>query len=132
MAVRSDQACQVHFMVKKRVNLELARLGYSIASTSAIEWENGTARESTMFVGRKGLSFAYLKRSRVVAAEVARLSYNLRVHSSLRVRLEEAVERQKFMQRTPAMAVGIADRVWTWLELLGSPVWALGMRNHAT
>jgi IS1 family transposase len=118
---------------QKRVNLELARFGYSIANTSAIERQNATARESTMFMGRKGLSFAHLERSRVVAAEVARLSYNwVRMHSSLRVGLEEAFERRRFTQRTPAMAVGIADRVWTWLELLGSPVWALGMRNHAT
>jgi IS1 family transposase len=118
---------------QKRVNLELTRLGYSIANTSAIERQNGTARQSTMFMGRKGLSFAHLERSRVAAAEVARLSYNwVRAHSSLRVRLEEAVGRQKWVQRTPAMAVGISDRVWAWLDVLGSPVWALGMRNHST
>ena len=118
---------------QKRVNLELARLGYSIANTSAIERQNGTARQSTMFMGRKGLSFAHLERSRVIAAEVARLSYNwVRVHSSLRVRREEAVGRLKFTQRTPAMAIGISDQVWAWLDVLGSPVWALGMRNHST
>ena len=118
---------------QKRVDLELARLGYNIANTSAIERQNGTARGSTMFMGRKGLSFAHLERSRVMAAEVARLSYNwVRVHSSLRVRLEEAVGRQKFKERTPAMAIGIADRVWGWLDVLGSPVWALGMRNYST
>jgi hypothetical protein len=118
---------------QKRVDLELTRLGYSIANTSAIERQNGTARQSTMFMGRKGLSFAHLERSRVAAAEVARLSYNwVRAHSSLRVRLEEAVGRQKWVQRTPAMAVGISDRVWAWLDVLGSPVWALAMRNHST
>ena len=30
------------------------------------------------------------------------------------------------------MAVGIADRVWAWLDVLASPVWALGVRNPAT
>ncbi len=82
---------------------------------------------------RKGLSFAHLKRSRVVAAEVARLSSNwVWVHSSLRVRVEEAVGHQKFKQQTPATAIGIADRAWDWLDVLSSPVWVLGMRNHAT
>lgn len=42
---------------QKRVNLELHRLGYNIANTSAIERQNGSARESTKFMGRKGLSF---------------------------------------------------------------------------
>ena len=118
---------------QKRIDLELERLGYSIANTSAIERQNGTARQSTMFMDRKGLSFAHLERSRVCAAEVARLSYNwARVHSSLRVRLEVMVGRRKYAPRTPAMAIGIADRVWVWAELLGLPVWVLGVRNHST
>ena len=120
---------------QKRINLELEQLGYNIANTSAIERQNGTARQSTMFMGRKGLSFAHLKRSRVVAAQIARLSYNwVRIHSSLRILLEVMVGRRKYEQRTPAMAIGITTRVWNWVELLGLPVWtmALGVRNHST
>ena len=120
---------------QKRINLELEQLGYNIANTSAIERQNGTARQSTMFMGRKGLSFAHLKRSRVVAAQIARLSYNwVRTHSSLRILLEVMVGRRKYEQRTPAMAIGITTRVWNWVELLGLPVWtmALGVRNHST
>ena len=84
---------------------------------------------------RKGLSFAHLERSRVVAAQIARLSYNwVRIHSSLRMLLEVMVGRRKYEQRTPAMAIGITTRVWNWVELLGLPVWtmALGVRNHST
>ena len=84
---------------------------------------------------RKGLSFAHLERSRVVAAQIARLSYNwVRIHSSLRILLEVMVGRRKYEQRTPAMAIGITTRVWNWVELLSVPVWAmaLGVRNHST
>ena len=37
---------------QKRINLELEQLGYNIANTSAIERQNGTARQSTMFMER--------------------------------------------------------------------------------
>lgn len=120
---------------QKRINVELEQLGYNIANTSAIERQNGTARQGTMFMNRKGLSFAHLDRSRVVAAQIARLSYNwVRVHSSLRELLEVMVGRRKYDQRTPAMAIGITTRVWDWLDLLSVPVWAMdmGVRNHST
>jgi IS1 family transposase len=129
-----------------RVSLELSRLKYNVGNTSAIERQNGTrpgplgaavgprqARQHTMYMGRKGLSFAHLKRSRVAAAEITRLSYNwMRPHSSLRVKLEKAVGTREYDQRTPAMAIGIADKIWTWGQVLSWPVWALPMRNHST
>lgn len=116
-----------------RVTLENARLGYNIANTSAIERQNGSARESTMFLGRKGLSFARLPRSRVYAAEITRLAYNwVRTNRSLRVPLVEPIGRKRFEQRTPSMAIGITSRVWSWAELVVTPVWALAVRNHST
>jgi IS1 family transposase/transposase-like protein len=116
-----------------RVSLELSRLKYNVGNTSAIERQNGTARQHTMYMGRKGLSFAHLNRSRVAAAEITRLSYNwVQPHSSLRVKLEQPMGRREYDQRTPAMAIGIADRIWTWGEILSWPVWALPMRNHST
>jgi IS1 family transposase len=112
---------------------QLSRLKYNVGNTSAIERQNGTARQHTMYMGRKGLSFAHLKRSRVAAAEITRLSYNwMRPHSSLRVKLEKAVGTREYDQRTPAMAIGIADKIWTWGQVLSWPVWALPMRNHST
>jgi hypothetical protein len=116
-----------------RVELENTRLGFNIANTSAIERNNGSSRESTMFMGRKGLSFARLPRSRVYAAQIARLSYNwVRTNRSLRVALVEPIGRKRFMQRTPAMAIGITSRVWSWAELVVTPVWAMAARNHST
>jgi IS1 family transposase len=117
----------------KRIETELVRLGYNIANTSAIERQNGTARQHTMFMDRKGLSFAHLIRSRVVAAQITRLSYNwVRTHSSLRVPLEIPVGKRKYDQRTPAMAIGITSHIWEWLDLLTLPVWAMALRNHST
>lgn len=118
---------------KVRVELENTRLGYTIANTSAIERYNGSARESTMFMGRKGLSFARLPRSRVYASEITRLAYNwVRTNRSLRVPLVESIGRKRFEQRTPAMAIGITSRVWSWAELVVTTVWALAARNHST
>lgn len=116
-----------------RVELENTRLGYNIANTSAIERQNGTARESTMFMGRKGLSFARLPRSRVYAAQIAHLTYNwVRVHRSLRLRLEEPIGRKQYLQRTPAMVIGVSSKVWSWAELVVTTVWVLAARNHST
>lgn len=118
---------------KVRVDLENTRLGFNIANTSAIERYNGSARESTMFMGRKGLSFARLPRSRVYAAQITRLAYNwVRKNRSLRVPLVVPIGRKRFEQRTPAMVIGITSRVWSWAELVVTPVWALAMRNHST
>lgn len=37
---------------------------------------------------------------------------------ALRVQLEVQIRRSLYLERTPAMAAGIADRVWTTLDLL--------------
>jgi hypothetical protein len=41
-----------------------------------------------------------------------------RVNRAVRVRLEKPVGRRLFEDRTPAMAIGLASRVWTVLDLL--------------
>ena len=43
-------------------------------------------------------------------------------HRSLRVKLDEPVGRHQFAKRTPAMAVGITDTVWSVLRLLNTVV----------
>jgi hypothetical protein len=116
-----------------RVDLENTRLGYNIANTSAIERHNGSARQSTMFMGRKGLSFARLPRSRVYAAEITRLACNwVRTNRSLRVPLLAPIGRNRFEKRTPAMAIGITSKVWSWAVLVVTPVWSMAVQNHST
>lgn len=110
-----------------RIRLELERLGYNTPNTSAVERQNGTARQHTPHMHRKGLAFAHKKITRVGLAELVRLDYNwVKTCRSLKVELPERVGRQKYLKRTPAMAMGLTDRVFTLGELLATPIHALG------
>ena len=42
----------------------------------------------------------------------------VRPHSSLRVELPEPQGRRKWLQRTPAMAAGLTDHIWSIRELV--------------
>ncbi|GGJ55180.1 IS1 transposase [Deinococcus roseus] len=109
-----------------RIKLELERLGYNTPNTSAVERQNGTARQHTPHMHRKGLAFAHKQITRVGLAELVRLDYNwVKTCRSLKVELPERVGRQKYLKRTPAMAMGLTDQVFTLGELLATPLHAL-------
>ena len=42
----------------------------------------------------------------------------LRHHIALRVRLMEPADGRRYDRRTPVMAIGLADHIWTWTEYL--------------
>lgn len=110
-----------------RIRLELERLGYTTPNTSAVERQNGTARQHNPYMHRKGLCFAHKKITRVGLAELERLSYNwAKTCRSLQVELPEQIGRQKYLHRTPAMALGLTDRVFKLGELLATPLYRLG------
>lgn len=102
----------------------LAELGLSI-STSLIERLNLTLRHALAPLGRKSWSFCKDRtqmRRRVV---VFQAFYNFaRPHMSLRLPLVEqelqdsGLIQPKWRHRTPAMAAGLTDHVWTFRELL--------------
>ena len=102
----------------------LAELGLSI-STSLIERLNLTLRHALAPLGRKSWSFCKDRtqmRRRVV---VSQAFYNFaRPHMSLRLPLVEqelqdsGLIQPKWRHRTPAMAAGLTDHVWTFRELL--------------
>jgi IS1 family transposase len=107
------------FGSQKTLNKGLKRLGYQTGNTSAIERFNGTNRGMNAFQVRKGLSFARREESRVVMAWLVACVYNwCRVNRAVRVKLEQPVGRRLFEDRTPAMAIGLATRVWSVLDLL--------------
>lgn len=107
------------FGSKKTLNKGLKRLGYTTGNTSAIERFNGTNRGMNAFQVRKGLSFARRVESRVVMGWLVACVYNwCRVNRAVRMRLEKPVGRRLFEDRTPAMAIGLAIRVWSVLDLL--------------
>lgn len=97
-----------------------AEMGLSI-STTLFERLNLTFRQALAPLVRRTLSFS---KDRVRLEQQTRFFqafYNVaRPHMSLREQLAESAQRfeQKWTQKTPAMAAGIADHVWTFRELL--------------
>lgn len=110
---------------KKRVNQALKRLGYSVPNTSAIERYNGTARRMGVFQIRKTLAFAGRTDSKEHMGWWNTAVYNwCRTHRSIRQFLAQPIGRQLYRQLTPAMAIGLADHVFTIAELLLTPVYS--------
>ncbi|TNM72836.1 hypothetical protein FHR04_02665 [Deinococcus radiopugnans ATCC 19172] len=108
---------------QRRVNQELASLGHNTPNTSAVERHNGTARRMNPHQVRRSLAFARLPHVRQTVSDLVNGIYNFcRVNRSLRVKLDEPVRRRQYAQRTPAMAIGITDTVWSVLRLLGTVV----------
>lgn len=107
------------FGSRKTLKTGLKRLGYTTGNTSAIERFNGTNRGMNAFQVRKGLSFARRVESRVVMGWLVACVYNwCRMNRAVRVKLEKPVGKRLFEDRTPAMAIGLASRVWSVLDLL--------------
>jgi len=111
---------------KARVNRELEKLNYNVPNTSAVERQNGTARQHNAFMKRKGLALAKKTLTRDAVAQISRLNYNwVAQHRSLKILLDKPIGRRKYQHRTPAMAVGISSRIFSLPELLATPVHVL-------
>ena len=105
-----------------RVKEELDRLGHRTANTSAVERQNGTARRMNPHLVRKSLAFARLAIHRVRLAHLVQGVYNwCRTQRGLRVKLDVPKGRQYYQQRTPAMAIGVTDNVWSLRAWLSQP-----------
>jgi len=90
-------------------------------NTAYVERDNLTSRQSNGRLVRKTLSHSkkehFLRRH--IALEDAIYNF-VRPHSALRVRLpRRGAYGRKWQQRTPAMAAGLTDHIWTLDELLG-------------
>jgi IS1 family transposase/transposase-like protein len=104
---------------KKCVNKGLRQMGDFKINTSAIERSNLTARGMNANQVRKSACFARSLESRHSMAWWTTTVYNFsRTSRALRIKLKEPIGRKLYLERTPAMAAGIADYVWTTLELL--------------
>ena len=108
---------------QRRIDQELAALGYATPNTSAVERHNATARRMNPHQARRSFANARLPRVRQTVSGLVNGVYNVcRVNRSLRNKLVEPVRRRQYAQRTPAMATGITDSMWSVLRLLGTVV----------
>ena len=109
---------------QRRVHRELLRLGYNTPNTSAIERRNGTARRMDAGSVRKSLAFARTTRTKEARGWWGVAVYNwARENRALQQRLPAPQGRRLYEQRSPAMAAGLTDRIWSVEELLLSPAY---------
>jgi len=97
-----------------------AELGLTI-STTLLERLNLTFRQALAPLVRKTLSFSKERSHLEQQTCFFQAFYNVvRPHMSLREKVTDHAHRfeQKWRQRTPAMAAGLTDHVWTFRELL--------------
>jgi IS1 family transposase len=102
----------------------LTQLGHTI-STALVERVNLTLRQALAPLARKTYSFCKDRermRQRVVFFQafynVARPHMSLRQQLPLQERTGHGAIRPRWRKRTPAMAAGLTDHVWTFRELL--------------
>jgi IS1 family transposase/transposase-like protein len=109
---------------KVRVHRELQRLGYTKPNTSAVERRNGTARRMDACSVRKSLAFARTPETRNARGSWGMTVYNwCRENRALRRRLPEPQGRRLYERRSPAMAAGLTDCIWSIPELLRYPTY---------
>jgi len=113
-----------------RVNAEVEQLGYQTPNTSAVERQNGTARRMNAFEVRKSLAFARTLLMRRALSQLCMGVYNwCNEQRGLRVKLSEPQGRRQYQQRTPAMAIGLAPRIWSVADLLRFPI-SIRLTSH--
>jgi transposase-like protein len=96
----------------------LSLLGYEKINTSSIERHHGTSRLHNQRKVRKTLAFSKSHLYHGWMSWLSVVQYNFcRAHGSLREKDESGVH-----HRTPAMASGLTDRIWSTREWLLSPI----------
>lgn len=80
---------------------------------------NGVLRDRLNCLTRKTHAFAKDLPTWEAAVALVLFEHNwLRPHPALRVPLDPPQEGRRYQPRTPAMAIGLTDHVWTWEEFL--------------
>jgi IS1 family transposase len=104
----------------------LEQLGYTTPNTSAIERRNGSARRMNAHPVWRSLAFSRRDDSKVALGWWGLTVYNWsRPHRSLRLPLAQPHDK-KFEPRTPAMALGLADHLWSIRDIMLTSVFPFG------
>ena len=86
-------------------------------NTAFIERNNLTIRERNRRLTRKTLGFSKRKKLLISSLNIYFGIYHfVKTHKGLRTQIDQ--KERKWMQRTPMMAAGITDHVWTLSELI--------------
>jgi hypothetical protein len=116
---------------RNRVKEKLREAGcYTKISTSHVERDNLTSRQTSSRFVRDALSFSKKMDALRYHTALDDLSYNFsKYHGSLTVKLDnpqrtrgEEGTPKRWSQRTPAMAAGITDHRWSMEELMTYPI----------
>jgi IS1 family transposase len=103
---------------KTKLASTLDKLGFNKVNTSAIERSNGTSRQRNRRKARKTLAFSKAPRYHRWMSWVSTAMYNFcRRHGGLRQRCDNQV-----FHRSPAIAAGLTDHIWSVREWLLHPV----------
>lgn len=122
--VKHREARRLVSVTKRVVHGEAADIDPGQITTSLIERLNLTLRQENAILSRKTLAFAKEEQDlRAHLALYVAYYHFVRPHSSLRVQLPSPIPTQgrvlrKWERRTPAMAAGITQRVWSLRALL--------------
>ena len=112
---------------QRRVDEALARLQYFTSNTSAIERRNATARRMSAFQVRRTLGFARHSLSKLALGQWTMTVYNwCRGQRMLREPVRLPSDKKKWIKRTPAMALGLANCIMTVEQIVRTPVYSRG------
>lgn len=91
----------------------------SSAHTVRVERLNGCLRDRLGCLTRKTHGFAKRASTWEALVGVALFEHNwLRPHMALREKASGLPKGHRYRKRTPAMAIGLTDHVWSWAEFL--------------
>lgn len=104
----------------EQIQALLDRDGHSkVINTSYVERDNLSVRQHNGRVVRKTLSYSKHWDMHQHAMDFEDAMHNfVRPHSSLRIKLSSLQGRRKYLHRTPAMAKGLTDHIWSIRELV--------------
>lgn len=103
---------------KAQLQHVLSFLGYQKINTSSVERHHGTSRLRNQRKVRKTLAFSKSSLYHGWMSWLSVVQYNFcRAHGSLKMKATRGVE-----HRSPAMASGLTDRIWSTRDWLLSPV----------
>ena len=89
-----------------------------------VERMNGVLRDRLNCLTRKTHAFAKDSDTWDAAFTLALFEHNwLRPHTALWVPLEVPCQGRRYWRRTPAMAIGLTDHVWTFHDFLTFPIY---------